>query len=160
MKRLIPILALGAALVGCALFTGCSTSNAPFGQAFVRTAASTAVMVGTETHPEITPYLKTATHVVCAAANSTNVVPAQIVADLAAAGVSTNEISRIVVNSVINLYTTVYAYYGDSIKNQVILIGYLHALCDGMNDGLPPEAAAARAPSAVKPKKALPPHLH
>jgi len=153
MKTKLAVFALA-----CLVLVGCSTSNAPFGQAFVRTAASTAVMVGTETHPEITPYLRTATHVVCAAANSTNIVPAQIVADLAAAGVSTNEISKIVVNSVINLYTTVYTYYGDSIKNQVTLIGYLHALCDGMNDGLPPGSAAVSKRAVARPK-ALPPHL-
>ena len=153
MKHLLALASL------CILLVGCTGPTAPLGQSFVRTAASTGVAVGLEGHPEATPYVKTASLVVCAAANSTNIIPSQIVEQLDKSGVGTNQWAKLIINGVLGLYTSIYAYYGDTIANQPVLVGYLHALCDGMNDGLPEPPTMARALEVFHAKHKLPPHL-
>lgn len=152
MKTQLALIALAGLLLA-----GCTGANAPLGQSIVRTSVSTGVAIGTAQHPEATPYVRTASLVICAAANQTNVQPAQIVANLEAAGVGNDVYAKLIVNGVLGIYTSVYEYYGSAIGNEVVLLGYLKAVCDGMNDGLPPATAMSKALAGAK--KPLPPHL-
>src|SRR5678815_5044882 len=115
MKRLLSVLALGAALG--ALFTGCTPTLAPLGQAFVKTAAYTGVAVGVKDHPEVVPFVRIGSDQICAAANGTNISPTKIVSDLESTKIGTNQITWFIINGAIGLYTSVYAFYGDDIAN-------------------------------------------
>jgi hypothetical protein len=154
MKTKLAILAL-ACLV---LTSGCSTVGHLLTPANVKVAVSAATSFGLEQYPDATPYVATAGKVICAAANSTNVSPAEVVAELEAAGVGANPYAKLIVNSVIAIYDGVFESFGaDWVNSKPQLVAYLKAVCDGITDGLPAEPATAS--RRVSRPKILPPHL-
>lgn len=154
---------IAALFIGLALFllSGCTTTspnNPPLSKALVTIAVSTGVSFGVEQYPEAVPYLRVATPIVCSAAAGTNIQPAEIVQALTKAGI-TNSHAKLIINSALAIYVTVFDYYGSSWQtNQVQLQGYVQALCDGLNLGLPPDGPNSLIDKHMKAKK-LPPHL-
>jgi len=157
MKRLIPILALGAALVGCALFTGCSTITPSFTQQTVYEGVS----IGLSIYPQAEPEVRIAGEIICAEAAKTNISFEEITRDVDAAGL-TNKNSKLIVQGALLAFNTAVNILGlqDQFEKQR---PYLVATCAGINDALPPRpglAMTARASKVANPKKPLPPHLH
>ncbi len=119
-------------------------------------AFQSAVMLGEqfaiETHPEAVPYLRLATPIVCAAANGTNVSPAQIVAALQAAGI-TDPATKLILNGSLALFNIVVAGITDQSEARL----YAQDLCQGLTLGLPPSGPAL-AHASYKRKDY--PHIH
>lgn len=105
---------------------------------------------GIESHPEVLPYLRAATPVVCAVAHGTNANPAAVVDALMASGLGTNAEAKIIINGSLALLNIAVAGVG---TNQPEVTLYVLDLCNGMQAGLPPPG-----PARAK-RKALPPHL-
>ena len=157
MKRLIPILALGAALIGCALFTGCSTIT----PAFTQQSVYETVSIGLSIYPQAEPEIRIAGEIICAEAAKTNISFEEITRDVDAAGL-TNKNSKLIVQGALLAFNWAITGLGlqDKFEKQR---PYLVATCDGLKAALPERtgvAMSARSAVAVKPKKALPPHLH
>lgn len=144
-------------LVASALaFTGCQTGP-KLSPALVSVAVSTGVSLGVDKYPQTIPFIRAATPVVCAAANSTNIEPAQVVAALESSGVidKTNTTARLILNGALAVYITVFDNFGENwVNSKPELQSYLKAVCDGLTTGVPP--AGLMAPLHRKP---LPPHL-
>jgi len=149
MKLFLPI------LVSALLLCGCKT-NGPMTHAAFRAAVTLGEQVALEQHPEATPYLRAATPVVCAVANSTNASAGEIVAALEAAGV-TNQTAKLIINGSLALLNVVVSGLG---TNQTEARLYSQDLCAGMQAGLPP-AADGRESMVRRNVPALNfPHLH
>ena len=148
--KLFSLIALACLLVGC------STTSQVLSTSVVKGAVSAATSFGLEQHPEASPYVALSADVICAAANSTNVEPANIVATLQGMGVGDNPYAKLIINSIVAIYNGVFDSYGNAwVQNKPALAGYLKAVCDGIVEGLPspnPTLAARR-------EKPLPPHL-
>jgi hypothetical protein len=150
MKKLIFLLPI-AILAGCTSPVG----KAVLSPAMVQVAVETGVSFGSSKYPAAVPYLRIADSVICSAADSTNIEPAQIVAAVEAAGVvsATNAEAVLILNGSLAIYETVFDAYGTNwIANQPVLQGYLKSVCDGISAGLPPAGMAAS-------RRALKPHI-
>jgi len=127
------------------------------------TTVSTGVAFGVEKYPQATPYLKVAAPIICAAGNSTNVSPADVVAALnnspAANAIATPE-GKLILNGALVLYISLFDSYGsDYIKNTPQLQQYLQWTCESIELGLPPAKTTGFAAKDVMRLKQLPPHL-
>ena len=129
--------------------------------AALQTAVNTGVQVGLDVYPQAAPDVAMAQGIVCAEASTTNVNPATIVNDLAAAGI-TNSNSKLIVDAALLVYEGVYSLIGTNAD--ATMEPYLVALCAGLTAGLPPPvpgAMSVASPAAVRRVSAqlLPPHL-
>lgn len=158
MKRflLAPILAV-------ALLTGCATANKPLTKALYVTSVSTGVSFGADRYPTAVPYLRVAAPLLCAAAEGTNLAPAEVVELLqnspAANAVATVQ-GKLILNGALSLYIALAESYGGGVTENETLREYLMWTCEAVNLGLPPlTPPAAIAARALDPRRALPPHI-
>lgn len=118
---------------------GCAGGKVNISPAIVQQGVATSVAYSVTKYPQALPYLRAAAPVICSAANSTNLSPAQVIAALEssnAALLKTPE-AALIMNTALLLYIGVYESYGDNaLNNYPALRPYLQATCDGMNDGV------------------------
>lgn len=130
MKKLIALSLLAAIIT----LTGCKTNdNANVGPALLRLGVSTAAGYSLLKHPEAVAGVSVGASIICAAANGTNISPAQVVAALNAYGELTPE-AVFVLNAAIGAYTL--AFNGLSDTNNATANPYLVATCGGLQDAL------------------------
>ena len=144
MKNRIAVLISTALLASLAL-TGCTTTPTNPTQptltpAELETAVSTAVMVGVVADPNATPDLLVARDLICKEASGATFTPAQINADIAAAGLTNNTAKLAIVGS-LGAYQIIYAVIGAT--NQAAMQPYAASVCAGFTDALPPANTAA-----------------
>jgi len=134
---LIPLLAL--------LLTGCKTSSPLISPTLVQQGVATGVSYSVARYTNAVPYLRAADTIICSAANSTNIAPAQIVAAIEAAGLTKTPESVLILNSALLLYIGVWQSYGnDAVNNVPTLKLYLQATCNGIQQGLVGVVGATR----------------
>lgn len=153
-------------IVACValIAVGCKSNSVPLPmqKALYVTTVSTGVAFGVERYPEVTPYLRVAQPIICAAGNGTNITPDEIVSALtnspAANAVATKE-GKAIMNGVIAIYYGVFESYGnDWVNEQEQLKNYLQWTCEAVGLGLPPAGQNAHVASVLQVRK-LPPHI-
>jgi hypothetical protein len=142
-----------ASVLAAAVLVGCSTVSPLVTPAALTAEVSVGIQVGLNVYPAAAPDVAIARDIICTAAQSTNVSPANIIADLEAAGI-TNSNSKLIVNAAVLVYSGAYDLIGTNTTG--VIQPYAQALCQGFTQGLPPStpAAAVRASRQI-----LPPHL-
>lgn len=135
-----PILLFGLCL---SLLTGCTSINPILSTQLLRSGVATGVSYGVSRYPQSVPGVRVVTEVVCAAAASTNISPANVIAAIQSSGVELTPETTLIVNGALLLYTGVWNAYGENAVNNPALKPYLQATCDGMKDGLPSTTAKA-----------------
>lgn len=117
------------------LGAGCSSVK-QISPAVVRQGAATIVGYAAVKYPQAMPEVKLAGEVICSAANSTNLNPSAVVADINKITTLSPE-AVLIVNSALTLYIGVWSSYGTAaVNNSPALQSYLEATCMGINDGL------------------------
>jgi hypothetical protein len=159
MKKL-PFLGLWAAPLLAVLLTGCASGkqNGPMTVALVRASVSTGALFGIEQDPTVVPYLKAAKPIICDAAGSGKVNPAEVVAALQSSS-SANQLKTpaavAIINGSLAIYEAVYSYYGTNVQTSVVE-PYLQGVCLGLGDALPTQGVSG----VVRNKPViLPPHI-
>lgn len=141
--KLLSILA-GAALC-CALLTGCATAPKPNpGPLLVELAVQAGTSYGIEQHPEAVPYLRAAAPVICTAADTGTVNPADVVAAIQAANLdalSTPD-AKLILNAALVIYDAAFSQYSATEDMKP----YLKAVCNGLTLALP---TATRIPARI-----------
>lgn len=150
--------------VAVLVLTGCSGTggNKPLTKAIFVTTVSTGVALGTDRYPESIPFLRVATPLVCAAAQGTNLSPAEITLLVqnspAAQAVATAQ-GKLIFNGALTLYIALAEQA--NIENEDLQM-YLSWTCESLQLGLPPEPipANSRALQPLRaPRRELPPHV-
>ncbi len=126
--------------------------------ALVRATVSTGASFGIAQDPSVVPYLKAAKPVICDAAGSGKLNPADVVAALQSSP-NANQFKTpagvAIINGSLAVYEAVYAYYGTNVQASVVE-PYLQGVCLGLGDALPSQAVSG----VVRNKPvALPPHV-
>lgn len=141
LKSLFPVLIVAVLIVGC-------TGPRAISPAIVQQGVAMSVGYSALKYPTAVPYLRAATPVICSAANSSNLAPAQVIAAVESSGASSVKTPEgvLILNTALLLYIGVWQSYGeDALNNSPQLRLYLQATCDGMTAGLPQPAGAAKA---------------
>lgn len=155
MKKLLAPIA--ASLI---LFTvGCkSTGNNPnIGPSLLRFTVGTAAGYELSQRTEAVPAVRIAANVICAAANGTNLSPAQIIADLNTLGPQSDD-AVFIIRAAVGAYTLIWNGYVGNTTNVTELQPYLMATCLGLGDALPP-TARDRAPAVKSDPKWVAPQV-
>lgn len=140
-KRYLPLLLLTATLI----LSGCKTSSGPIiSPRLLQFGVQSAVTFGVAKYPEARPFVKAAEPIICAAAEGTNLAPAQVIEALGMADVLKNPESVFIVNTAMLLYQGIWNAYGtEAVNNSESLQAYLHATCLGIRLGLQPDQVVA-----------------
>lgn len=130
MKKLILLLPILLALTGC--------KNPALTQAVVRTTVGSTVGYSLIKKPELVPYVRLSTDVICATAHSTNISPAAIVKNLELIDPSVKTPEGILlVNGALSLYRGVWESYGsNAVNNATALRPFLMGTCEGLTDAV------------------------
>lgn len=161
MKKLfIPLVAV----LCLGLLVGCKSTPQQLTKALYVTTVSSGIALGADRYPSSVPYLRVAAPIICAAGNSTNISPAEIVAALqnspAANAVATQE-GKLILNGALILYVSAYEAYGaDYVDHHEQLRNYLQWTCESFALGLP-AAPNTHTNATVRSllRKPLPPHV-
>lgn len=138
--RRLAIIGLGLMLVGC-------KNSSPLTYSL---ATSTIVSYGLRNSPQTAGYLRDVQPVVCAAANGTNLSPAQIVTAIKESGIDDSAEGRLIVDGVLLIYISAFDSLGSK-TNVAAVAPYSHAIfCEGFEWGL------AGAPTAIKARNVPP----
>ena len=139
--------------------TGCGTIKPLLTPAALQGEISTGVALGLDVSPQSAKDVALARDVICASAQSTNVSPASIVADMAQLGV-TNTTSKVIINGGFFLFEDVLSMLGTN-ATLATIEPYLVSTCNGFTDGLNMSPAQVAQLKKARASKAilLPPHL-
>lgn len=138
MKRKLTLL-LAVALLASGLFTtGCTSTNR-ISPATVHQGVAAGVAYSSAKYTNAVPYLRMAVPVICAAANGTNLAPAEVVKAIEGANISLKTPEAVLIlNAALMFYTGIWDSYGEDALNKAPeLRPYLEATCSGITAGLP-----------------------
>lgn len=131
-------------LLSVVVLCGCASNKPILSPALVQAGVSAAVGYGAAKYPQAVPYVRAAEPVICAASESTNLAPAEVVLAIQQAGVLKTPESVLIVNSALLLYSGIYNAFGaDAVNQNELLQAYLKATCYGIGQGLPVNPAEA-----------------
>lgn len=143
MKRLLTSV---AAIVLAVTLVGCKNSS----PLVYSLTTQNIVSYGLRNSPNTAGYLRDVQPVVCAAANGTNLTPAQIVTAIQSSGIDDSAEGKLIMNSVLIVFISAYDGLGAN-TNASAVQPYAQAIfCDGFEWGLAgaPSSKARNAPPA------------
>ncbi len=135
--------------------TGCTSIN--ISPSVVQQGVATGVKYSVSKYPTSRPYLTAATPVICSVANSTNLVPSEVITAIENSDANKLKTPEgvLILNSALTLYISIWNSYGsNAVNNATALQPYLKATCNGLNDGL--HTVTFASPSTLKNKVVWP----